>query len=208
MVCYKISMNKQCQGLDCSNTLTGLQKKWCSIRCRNSVARTKPGYKEYQKAYQAKWRKTPQGKASLEKGIAKYRKSDKGKTTLERARRRRQADGRALKSQRKYIASRRDKINAHNRERYHKKGGRGYRKAAKVLFAQDGPVCQICKGSLEQDAQGHWIYEVDHIVPKKHGGSDDLSNLQLSHQVCNARKNDTWDGTTPDEPPLQLSLFD
>ena len=33
--------------------------------------------------------------------------------------------------------------------------------------------------------------DVDHRIPKKHGGTDDLSNLQAMCQHCNRSKNDS-----------------
>lgn len=42
---------------------------------------------------------------------------------------------------------------------------------------------------------GNWFtkseIDVDHRIPKKHGGTDDLSNLQAMCKHCNRSKNDT-----------------
>ncbi|MBM5818283.1 MAG: HNH endonuclease, partial [Cyanobacteria bacterium K_Offshore_surface_m2_239] len=46
--------------------------------------------------------------------------------------------------------------------------------------------CECCGAHEHQRA-----LEVDHIVPKKHGGSDDISNLQALCFRCNAGKRDT-----------------
>lgn len=37
-------------------------------------------------------------------------------------------------------------------------------------------------------------FEVDHIMPRNRGGSDDLSNKQASHRRCNRAKSDRLDG--------------
>ena len=54
-------------------------------------------------------------------------------------------------------------------------------------------ICQLC---LERIPNVGFDYQnpnqrrlsIDHIVPKSHGGSDDLSNLQPVHALCNSRK--------------------
>ena len=46
--------------------------------------------------------------------------------------------------------------------------------------------CECCGAHEHQRA-----LEVDHIVPRNHGGSDDLSNLQALCFRCNAGKRDT-----------------
>lgn len=51
-----------------------------------------------------------------------------------------------------------------------------------AVLARDNHVCQICKA-----AQAN---EVDHIVPRSKGGSDDPSNLQAACDPCNRKKSD------------------
>jgi diadenosine tetraphosphate (Ap4A) HIT family hydrolase len=48
--------------------------------------------------------------------------------------------------------------------------------------------CELCGVSAEERA-----LQVDHIVPRNHGGSDDISNLQALCYSCNAMKRDTDD---------------
>lgn len=48
--------------------------------------------------------------------------------------------------------------------------------------------CELCGISAEQKA-----LEVDHIVPRKHGGGDEKSNLQALCYSCNAMKRDRDD---------------
>ena len=48
--------------------------------------------------------------------------------------------------------------------------------------------CQLCGISSKLKH-----LEVDHIVPRKHGGKDDISNLQALCYTCNAMKRDTDD---------------
>ena len=102
----------------------------------------------------------------------------------------------------------REKAREYVRQRRARVGDDGYRRHGPALLAEFGPICQICQQPLEQDEQGSWVYWIDHIRPVSKGGTDDYTNLQLSHASCNIRKQDKWDGTGPDEPPAQLSLFD
>jgi 5-methylcytosine-specific restriction endonuclease McrA len=48
--------------------------------------------------------------------------------------------------------------------------------------------CELCGVSAEEKA-----LEVDHIVPRNHGGTDDVSNLQALCYTCNASKRDRDD---------------
>ena len=48
--------------------------------------------------------------------------------------------------------------------------------------------CELCGISAEKKA-----LEIDHIVPRNHGGTDDVSNLQALCSSCNAMKRDRDD---------------
>ena len=48
--------------------------------------------------------------------------------------------------------------------------------------------CELCGTSAEDKA-----LEVDHIVPRNHGGQDDITNLQALCYSCNAMKRDRDD---------------
>jgi diadenosine tetraphosphate (Ap4A) HIT family hydrolase/5-methylcytosine-specific restriction endonuclease McrA len=51
------------------------------------------------------------------------------------------------------------------------------------VLRRAGGRCELCGVPAEERA-----VEVDHIVPRKHGGSEDISNLQALCYVCNANK--------------------
>lgn len=56
------------------------------------------------------------------------------------------------------------------------------------LMARDGQHCQICYTPLDRrvrDGDDPNYITFDHIVPRSHGGRDDLGNLRLAHQHCN-----------------------
>ena len=59
----------------------------------------------------------------------------------------------------------------------------------KLLFfvQQQGGVCPLCKGRLPSDITQ---VQLDHIVGRARGGTDDLWNLQAVHALCNQRKGD------------------
>ena len=54
-----------------------------------------------------------------------------------------------------------------------------WRKLREIVIRRDGGACQHC--GLEGN-------HVDHIVPRKLGGDDSLTNLQLLCESCNLRK--------------------
>lgn len=52
-----------------------------------------------------------------------------------------------------------------------------------------GSTCALCRGAIDFDAtEKHRRPSLDHIVPRALGGTDDLSNLQLTHFGCNQKK--------------------
>lgn len=50
-------------------------------------------------------------------------------------------------------------------------------------------LCGICDNLLNDS------YEIDHIMPLKHGGEHKAENLQLTHKKCNRIKKDRIDFT-------------
>lgn len=60
------------------------------------------------------------------------------------------------------------------------------------VFRRDGWICQICGEPVDMDLK--WpdphSASIDHVVPLSKGGSHTLENVQLTHLVCNNRKND------------------
>lgn len=53
----------------------------------------------------------------------------------------------------------------------------------RMVIIRDGLVCGICKGEVAADD-----VHIDHIYPVSRGGTDELSNLQVTHSACNMRK--------------------
>jgi 5-methylcytosine-specific restriction endonuclease McrA len=53
-----------------------------------------------------------------------------------------------------------------------------------VLILRDRARCNICGcGEANDDP-----WTIDHVLPRKRKGGDELSNLQLAHASCNSRK--------------------
>lgn len=67
---------------------------------------------------------------------------------------------------------------------------RGYASAAwqrtrRQVIARDKGICQICGQPVSMEAGDA---QVDHKIPKRNGGTDELSNLQLLHRSCHSKK--------------------
>jgi 5-methylcytosine-specific restriction enzyme A len=58
-----------------------------------------------------------------------------------------------------------------------------YRAVREQILA-DEERCWLCY----QPGDEHDPLEVDHVVPKAQGGSDDRSNLRAAHRSCNRRR--------------------
>lgn len=70
------------------------------------------------------------------------------------------------------------------------------------LRERDGDLCQLCLEIIDFDlpVRSQLSRSVDHIIPVRAGGSDDMNNLWLAHTVCNQRNGSRHigrpDGTT------------
>lgn len=60
----------------------------------------------------------------------------------------------------------------------------------RAVFEKAGWCCAICETAMRPDfGYLHDLYPtLDHILPRSRGGSDDPSNLQPAHRICNLRK--------------------
>ena len=67
-----------------------------------------------------------------------------------------------------------------------------------------GNRCEYCQ--LHQDDSPLAVLHVEHIIPKKHGGSDDLDNLALACIDCNLHKGPNLTGIDPETNEV-IELF-
>lgn len=56
--------------------------------------------------------------------------------------------------------------------------------------------CEYC--GLLQEADPFFRFHIEHIIPKQHGGTHDLSNLALACHHCNLHKGPNLAGIDPD----------
>jgi 5-methylcytosine-specific restriction endonuclease McrA len=68
-----------------------------------------------------------------------------------------------------------------------KLNSRRYRVHKERVFMRDGRQCRYC-GSDEEPLH------IDHIIPRKAGGTHDLDNLQVLCKSCNLRKSSKHEG--------------
>jgi 5-methylcytosine-specific restriction endonuclease McrA len=54
--------------------------------------------------------------------------------------------------------------------------------------------CLICGGPLRFDARTGEGATIEHILPRRQGGTDELRNLGIAHRRCNGEKGIHWDG--------------
>jgi hypothetical protein len=58
-----------------------------------------------------------------------------------------------------------------------------------------GGCCEYCRLSM---TSATIPFHIDHIIPLKHGGTDDVNNLCLACYTCNAHKSHDLAGFDPD----------
>lgn len=68
-----------------------------------------------------------------------------------------------------------------------------------------GDRCEYCR--LRQEHAPLWRHQVEHIIPRKHGGSDDLANLAWACVRCNLGKASNLSGRDGDTGRI-VQLFD
>lgn len=58
------------------------------------------------------------------------------------------------------------------------------------LRARDGDCCHLCGGVIDFDRvwPDQLSATVDHLVPRRDGGGNELANLRLAHHWCNRRR--------------------
>jgi 5-methylcytosine-specific restriction endonuclease McrA len=60
--------------------------------------------------------------------------------------------------------------------------------------------CEYCR--LHEDDSPLISHQVEHIIPRKHGGTDDLENLALACIACNLYKGSNLSGIDPETGEL------
>ena len=69
-------------------------------------------------------------------------------------------------------------------------------KAARTAIVQRAENrCEYCR--LQQTHYSLWLHQIEHIIPKKHFGSDELENLALACVRCNLGKSSNLTGIDP-----------
>lgn len=66
----------------------------------------------------------------------------------------------------------------------------------RAVWERGGNRCEYCR--LHQDHLPFAPLHVEHIIARKHGGTDDLSNLALACDRCNAHKGSDLTGVDSD----------
>lgn len=77
--------------------------------------------------------------------------------------------------------------------------------STKTLVRQRaGQRCEYCQ--LHQEDSPVATLHIEHIIPKKHGGSDDVANLALACIDCNLYKGSNLTGIDPESGEI-IELF-
>ncbi|MBZ4193110.1 MAG: HNH endonuclease [Candidatus Contendobacter sp.] len=72
-----------------------------------------------------------------------------------------------------------------------------------LVSARANHRCEYCHAP---ELVFNFPFEVEHILPLRHGGIDSAENLALACRSCNLRKGIHTTGMTPDSP-LEVRLF-
>ena len=75
----------------------------------------------------------------------------------------------------------------------------------RLVRERAGNRCEYCQ--LHQDHSPLATLQIEHINPRKHGGSDDIENLALACIDCNLSKSSNIAGRDPQSSGI-IALFD
>src|SRR5262245_38715745 len=56
--------------------------------------------------------------------------------------------------------------------------------------------CEYCR--VRQEGVPFAVFHIDHVIPKKHGGTEEVSNLALACHHCNLHKGPNLTGIDPE----------
>jgi 5-methylcytosine-specific restriction endonuclease McrA len=76
------------------------------------------------------------------------------------------------------------------------------RKTRQRVRDRAGDRCEYCQ--LSQKLSPVAQLQIEHVIPKKHGGSDELDNLALACIDCNLAKSSNLTGIDPDTGNVAL----
>jgi len=66
---------------------------------------------------------------------------------------------------------------------YWKPNSRAYQTLKATVVGEYGYLCHLCGGEIEDGE-----FNLDHLVPRSRGGSDEPWNLRPAHRACNVRR--------------------
>lgn len=71
-----------------------------------------------------------------------------------------------------------------------------------LVRARAGNRCEYCH--LHQDQSPLSVLHIEHVIPKKHGGTDELENLALACIDCNLHKGPNLTGIDPESEEVTV----
>ena len=81
----------------------------------------------------------------------------------------------------------------HDKSAHERGYGWQWKKLRRAILERDGYVCQPCLDKMRITPAS----EVDHIIPKAKGGTDDPDNLQAICEICHREKTAKENGAKP-----------
>lgn len=69
-----------------------------------------------------------------------------------------------------------------------------------AIYERDNWTCQICTEPVDplELKNSTWDATLDHVIPRRKGGTDDPNNLRLAHRWCNSVRGDLSHHTDDD----------
>ncbi len=71
-----------------------------------------------------------------------------------------------------------------------------------IVRERAGHRCEYCR--LHQDDSPLAVLHVEHVIPRKHGGTDDVDNLALACIDCNLHKGPNLTGIDPETEEITV----